>query len=326
MPFDDTVRHLDWPLREEQLAPLAPAETLVQLQYPSFPERDGLPSDNDFRRIARLVAGRPATTLRVYNGMSAVPDLNFLRFFPGLQGFSCELFELQSLDGIEEVAGSLRSFRFTRTRKAFAADFLSSMPRLERLVVEAHANGLDVLAGLHGLREVGLASVKLEGLDMLASLPDLWSLRLDLGATKNLNALRGKKGLKHLRIFRVTGLDDLGAIADMTGLQYLFLQDLTRVAELPAMDRLVALRRLQVDGLKDLRDFTPLLNARALEDLAVTNAPHVRLDDLLPLRSHPTLRRLLVGTGSLRRNEEITAALGLPSYRGQLDDDAFVYA
>ena len=64
--------------------------------------------------------------------------------------------------------------------------------------------------------------------------------------------------------------------------------------------------------MKGLNDLTPLSNAPSLEQLNLIDMRHLRLEHLEPLRNHPTLSSVAFGLGSIKRNEEATAAFGLP--------------
>lgn len=53
-----------------------------------------------------------------------------------------------------------------------------------------------------------------------------------------------------------------------------------------------------------------------MEDLVVINAKHLPIASFAPLRGHPTLKLATIGLGSLRRNAEAAALLGLPAAPG----------
>jgi len=91
----------------------------------------------------------------------------------------------------------------------------------------------------------------------------------------------------------------------------LFLEDLAGVTRLPSIAKLQRLRRLDLWNLKRLRDLSPILEAKSLEELYVYKAHHLRAIDFKILQGHPSLQRLSVGTGSLRRDAEVVRLLGL---------------
>jgi hypothetical protein len=85
----------------------------------------------------------------------------------------------------------------------------------------------------------------------------------------------------------VRGLSDLGPVADLPSLGYLFLQAQRQVISLPSFERTGALRRVHLQTMRGLRDV-----------------------------GHPTLREAAVGLGSKKKNDAIHALLGLPAPSG----------
>jgi hypothetical protein len=60
-----------------------------------------------------------------------------------------------------------------------------------------------------------------------------------------------------------------------------------------------------------LMDLEPLRDARVLRDLELVIC-RSWAGHLGPLRDHPTLQRLRLGTGSVRRNADFRSGLGYP--------------
>jgi hypothetical protein len=86
---------------------------------------------------------------------------------------------------------------------------------------------------------------------------------------------------------------------------------LRRVTELPSFAGCPELTHVHLETMKGLTDLSPLLTASALTDLTVADMGHLKPADVTVLRSHPTLRRLGVGLGSIRKNNEVKNVMGL---------------
>ena len=110
----------------------------------------------------------------------------------------------------------------------------------------------------------------------------------------------------------VRGLADLSPVADLTSLEYLSLQSLRQVSALPSLSRTERLGRVWLEHLVGLRDLTPLLTAPALTDLALVDMRHLQPDDVGVLADHPSLRRMIVGLGSERKNDAVRRLVPLP--------------
>lgn len=313
------MRTIHFPVTEDQLTRLGPRCERVQFDTYSFSTP---PTETDLERLAKFLRGYPEVALRVYGSPTTITDLEFLRHFTFVRRFYCDVFELQSLEGLRFLPDDVTALGLGRTRKRFSLTFLTRFRQLRDLYLEGHSRDFGVIGNLKHLEEVTLRSVSVPSLAPLVGLQKLWWLDMKLGGTRNLEDLRRLHGLKYLELWRIRGMDNIEPISDLTELQYLFLEDLSLVTSLPRMAKLQRLRRVDLWGLKRLRDMSPLLDAKSLEELYVYKASHLRLDDFKVLRGHPSLQRISVGTGSLRRNEEIEKSLGIAeATRGKGDFD-----
>jgi len=57
--------------------------------------------------------------------------------------------------------------------------------------------------------------------------------------------------------------------------------------------------------------------APALEDLIVIDMPQLTPEAFRPFVGHPTLRQAAIGLGSIKKNRQARAALGLPQIEGK---------
>jgi hypothetical protein len=303
--MDDSIRQIRPPLTSQQLAPLKPGCRVVQFADPLKPD--------EHARLANFLRAYPEVPLRAYGHYGhQVKDLSFLRHYPGLREFQVDLFELESLDGVEHLDSGLQFFALGATRtKKLDLGFLGRFSALKELCLESHTKGIQVLSRLRSLERLTLRSITLPDPSLLQGLDRLWWLALRLGGTSDLAHLPG--GLKYLELWMVKGLSDLSPIERLESLQFLFLQSLKQVTRLPRLTGLKDLRRVYLEGMKGLRDLSPLGHAPALEELDVVVAQHMQPEDFRPLREHPTLKRFFAGLGSLKRNQLAHEVVGLPA-------------
>ena len=106
------------PLTAQMLAPLPPQCPGVSIIEPL--------SDGDYQKVAELLSESPGKELYISQLETPewssrpfvehpITDLQFLRFFPSLQRFACNLFYLESLDGLQHLNACVRLRIFKNT-------------------------------------------------------------------------------------------------------------------------------------------------------------------------------------------------------------------
>jgi hypothetical protein len=299
------LRNVSSPLSPKMLSPLDSRCRVVQFNEPL--------AEGDYSRLALFLTGYPAVSLRVYGGTNPMKDLEFLRFFPAVTRFQADLWNLGSLDGLRHLSPGLAYLGLGAARvKSLSLSLLSRFECLEELFLEGHTKDIAVIRSLANLAQLTLRSITLPGLSILKPLKNLWSLDIKLGGTKELSLLPEIGALKYLELWMIKGLTDLAPVSSMPHLQFLFLQALRNVTELPDMKHLVNLRRLQLETMKGITALGPLTSAPALEELLVLDCSHLAVEDFACLKGHPTLKRVSAGLGSAKKNEGVKALLKLP--------------
>jgi hypothetical protein len=148
---------------------------------------------------------------------------------------------------------------------------------------------------------------------MLLPLPELRALDLKLGGTRDLSLLPRIGQLQYLELWMIRGLDDLTPLADVATLRSVHLEALKQITALPAdLSRLTRLDTIYLEAMKGLADLTPLLTAPALRRVALVNMPHIEPAQVGVLREHPSLRYLIAGLGSDRKNRAVQELVPLP--------------
>lgn len=292
-----TLREVCSPLTDEDLAPLVPEHTTVQISSRL--------TDDEFRRLADFMADYPDVRLRVYEGYDgSITDLDFLRFFPRLRRFSVDaIYELPSLDGIGELSDELEDLLIGWTRsKRFSLRELTKFQNLRTLYLEGQQKDFDAIGELRALEDLTLRSITLPDLSALLPLHRLTSLDIKLGGTRDLALLPQIGRLTYVELWRIRGVDDVSALAEIETLQHFFLQTLSRVTALPSFARSLSLRSAALDTMKGITDLAPLADAPYLELLRLIQMCQLDPEALRPFIGHPALKDGTWGLCSDRKN------------------------
>jgi hypothetical protein len=296
------VRHIRSPVTTRMLRPLEPIVELVQ--WP------GQLSDEEYRKVAHFMRENQDVPLRVWGRLESV---TFLKYFEFVRHFNLDAYNLQDLEGLRYLPPSLRSLGLGRTKKTFSLKILQAFPELRKLYLEGHRKDIDAISSLDKLERLTLRSVTLPDLSPLVPLRNLWWLAIKLGGTKNLRLLPSVGRLKYLELWQILGFSDIEPVGDVETLQLLQLQSLRRITHLPSFRKLKNLRALWIDTMRGLSDLSPLEEAQNLEDLGIIAAPNIRVEQLEPLKRLPSLRRVTIGLGSMKRNLEVEQLFNMPN-------------
>jgi hypothetical protein len=320
---DDTRVDFDDSVSADDLRELAKQPRLRVLQC-SEPVRDAVWSlINEHVSVAR-----PDVQVRVYGHYSSQCDLRFVRLLPnvrrfaadclrratgveaiagmqGLEALSLGIYELTDFSVLERAAPGLTSLTLGATRsKRLTLTPLSRFRSLRVLYLDGHEKHIEVLSGLPELEDVTLRSITTPDLEFLRHLPKLWSLDIKLGGIRNFKGIEGKDSIAYLELWQVRDLRNIDVVGTLRGLQYLFLQSLPHIEALPRLTELSALRRIIVQNLTGLRDFTAVASAPSLEEFALIQGNKQTPEQLLPVLRNPRVRSVSALFGSYRRNNE----------------------
>jgi hypothetical protein len=277
---------------------------------------------------AVFFTARADVLLRVYGYYGLTCDLSFTRLLPNVKRFSADglnkptgvehiaamtglrslrlgIFELKDLSILERVPAEITSLSLEATRnKRASLKVLSRFRALKELYLEGHSTDIEVLGELSGSEDLTLRSITTDDLRFLEPLQQLWSLDIKLGGIRNFTGIVGKESIKYLELWQVRELPDIEVVAALPGLQNLFLQSLPNVAAFPQLEDAKHLRRVVVENMKGLSDFSALEHAPALEEFDLNDAKKQAPQQLVPVLMNPTLRRISANFGSDRKNKE----------------------
>jgi hypothetical protein len=308
------LRQVSSPILDEQLRPLDPRCRVVQFNSPL--------TESDHRKLAAFICRYPKVPLRVYGHYGEpLQNLSFLKHYPFLAGFQVDVFHLESTAGIENLPNSLQYFGFGQTKsRKHTLDFLRRFNDLRELFLEGQSKDIEAVSTLAHLQKLTLRSITLPDLKLLLPLANLWSLDIKLGGTNNLELLPRIGRLKYLELWMIKGLRSLDAIGETRTLQNIYLQALKNVTVLPSLRNLEFLRRVTIDTMKGLTDLSPISQAPSLEELLVLSGNQWEPRDFRPFVGHPSLKTVVIGLGSVRKNRETEALLGLSRGDGPISE------
>ncbi|TCB92675.1 hypothetical protein E0H26_23725 [Micromonospora zingiberis] len=268
-----------------------------------------------YRALASIIQDNPQITLRAYGSDRELAELRFLEWFPGLRRFSfAHLYGVESLEPLARLAPELEFLNAGETKKALDLGPITQLTNLKELRVVSHRKGLtELLEANSGLRSLALWRLPLDRY-LPAIPPSVDALALTLGSLTADQWPDAVGNLRYLAIRGVRGVNELKRLNEIEALEWLWLDDLTKLSELPDFAQFRALLRLDLTGLKSLREadaLRSLSRAPRIEELLVADS-RLPVEAFRPLVGHPTLNRVGAGLGSERRNDQVDELLGKP--------------
>ncbi len=275
-----------------------------------------------------LISKRPDIELRVFGHYGKECDLSFLQYVPSAKKFSADclmecknienlallenlevlglgVFDLTSFEFLNEVSSKLKSLFIGQTKsKKPNISVISRFKELEYVYIEGQNKGIEAISELENLEKIVLRSVSSENIDYLKGLKKLWSVEIKLGGIKDFSALTEMTGIKYLELWQVRKLSDIDFISKLTDLQYLFLQSLPNIEKVPDLTANEKLRRIYFENLKGLKNVDSLENVKNLEEFAYVDCSNFQPEDLIPVLKNKTLKSVLAGFGSDKRNKK----------------------
>lgn len=272
-----------------------------------------------------VFATRPDIELRIFGHYSVECDLTFLERIPSLRKVTADcmrdttgievvtqlrnleslcvgIFDLDNFNFLEQVAPNLKVLGLYQTRsKKPKIESIARFENLEYLFLEEQQKGINAIKNLKKLQKIILRSITTTDIDFLQGLKQLWSVDIKLGGIKSFDALKTLPSLKFLELWQIRGLADLSFISDLTTLQNLFIQSLKQVKTLPDFSKNKFLRRIYLENMKGLDDFSTLKHIPNLKEFIICDE-NKEPDNFLPLFENPTVERVAGFLGSNKRN------------------------
>ncbi|HXT76942.1 MAG TPA: hypothetical protein VN780_11680 [Candidatus Eisenbacteria bacterium] len=297
-----------WDLINEELLP---CRTDIEIRAYGF-----YSSVCDLSFVARMrnVRHFAADCLRVAINVGCLAALE------NLESLSVGIHNLQNFDFLAEIPSGITHLSLVATKsKKPQLNLLARFRCLKTLYLEAQQNEIEALSELSMLEDLTLRSISTSGLGFLAGLDHLWSLDVKLGGIRDLSEIQGKQSIKYLELWQILGLRDVTVVSTLCNLQYLYLQSLRNVIAIPDLSKLRKLRRLYLENMKALADVSAVLRSPSLQEFIHISAQNVRPAQYEDLPGIKTLRNVLVGFGSRKKNQQFEALLrqsGIELFQG----------
>ncbi len=148
------------------------------------------------------------------------------------------------------------------------------------------------------------------------------TLELSLGGTTNLAALAGVPQLRALDLTMIRGLADCDVLGELRNIEYIGLRSLKHITRLPSLRAAARLTHVSIDQLRALTDTQAIADAPQLTSLSAVDMSPLQPSLFKTLVGHPTLRYVLGGFGSHKKNAqfaEMFAYLGTREREPHID-------
>ncbi|MCM3006096.1 leucine-rich repeat domain-containing protein [Priestia koreensis] len=313
-------------LTEAQIHKLRDNKDLKMIQFDSEVDNVTFQRLNDI-----LFSVRDDIVLRVYGFYQEQCDFSFLKSLPNLVRFHGECYEmvqniqslgelkklkelklsifyLDSFDILSHIPDTLEKLVLGKTKSTKPALYeLKRFKNLKTLFLIGHKKGIEALSSLENIEKLTLTSVSINDFTFLLPLHKLWYLSINFGSVNSFSALGILHSIKYLELFQIRKVEDLSFISFATNLQYLSLGNLPNVSVLPALNDLTHLRKIELENMKGLKDLSSLEYAPQLVEFSHRSAMSMQIEDYIPLLKNPILKRVSVGFGSDKKNNQFDA-------------------
>jgi hypothetical protein len=301
-----------FPARVQVRSPLVETDLARLPEGPVVVQFCSALTDADHRVLGNWFTGHPDAALRMYDSVGITipePDLEFLRYYPGLKGLILNLYHpdsaLSSLDGLRHLPDELRELVLELTRpKGFDLAALARFTALDQLLLSNCRKLPAVLGQLPGLRRLAIvgpvadlepigSAAKLEELRLgsvtadlapLRRLDSLTDLTISLGSITDLSVLPALHSLRRVELTWIRRLTDLSPLGHCARLEAIELEALRQVTALPDLSGARRLRSFFATTMNGLTDLSGLATAPALDRVGLRCKGPADLTDLARLR------------------------------------------
>lgn len=116
--------------------------------------------------------------------------------------------------------------------------------------------------------------------ELFDCLPQLWWLDIRGGTIKNIHSLPAAVNLRYLQLNQIRGLNDLTEIETLKQLELLSLYGLPKVCELPHLNLLTSLKRVEIGQMKGLRNLNSVWASDQLEEIYLSQNVPIDVADI----------------------------------------------
>ncbi len=242
---------------------------------------DKAPTDSDIEKAAERY--KDCDALSVFVDFDTWPDsqgeldLGFLAAFG--QMHALHLRYIAGLKSLAFLAGlpalSELTIGPTKTSRLDLTP-IQNLTSLKVLHLDKQSHRIEATSELSALEQLSIQSVSLKDLDFTHAIPQLDSLKIGLGGTRNLSFL-AKSRVRTLELWRIAKVENehIKPLSLAAHLRHLVLDQLSAVTALPDFSRAVHLQRVELRRMQNLEDIHTLEKAPALESLVLEDVPKI---------------------------------------------------
>lgn len=297
---------------------------------------------------------KPEISLRIY-GYGDL-DLKFLDSIPDLQNLSLEVNTIQNEQCLAQLSRLTSLVLFIKEHPDF--DFfhsfhsslkylylgtdeakqakvdISSITKFKELkqltLVRQSKNLQNIIPQFKELEELTLSSVgDLNDIRFISEMNSLYKLGLNNCGINNYDSLSCMIGLKCLSMWKASKLQTLDILSEMKGLQFLFLQTVNNPLAFPDISKLEKLRRIILYAVKQIRDFSSVIESQSVKEFAFYEIKNQEPEDFEPILKNRNIEKAYLWsfqTGYRKRMDALMAKYGcVQEYINFLNDSDFIY-
>ena len=207
---------------------------------------------------------------------------------------------------LETITPELAHLWLGTKSATFDLTALKKFQKLRRLSLHKCKKNIEIITELPALYELTLRGITLNSLKFINDIKSLRVLKVKLGSTNCFSDLNGNMAIIALELFKISKLANLDFLKDTHSVRVLKVRELMNVVSIPDLKGHVNLRHIELDNMKNLTDFSGLVNAPSLRSVsAVVCPPKLELDDIRPILEVECLKQCCFYSSSARKNVEI---------------------
>jgi hypothetical protein len=231
-----------------------------------------------------------------------IDNINSLESLCDLKSLSLDVHDLKDLSPLSKLR-HLRSLSLY-----FEKPTMISLESIKNLSLESLSLGkvknLETVSKVVNLKNLALSSISIDqkNISYLLKLEKLEKF-FYYGTTKvNLNLLPKIGKIKHLTL-KNASIDNFDFIAEMLSLETLNLQYLSKLEKLPSLRLLKNLKKIELWGVKNLKNISALFQAVNLEEFRLNQTKNFQPEDFRIFSQLPKLKIASVYFGAKKRDE-----------------------
>jgi hypothetical protein len=242
------------------------------------------------------------------DSIPAVSNIQILSHLERLRTLHLDVFRLQDFSIIKTLNSNLDMLRISAGGGGLSFDFdcawLARFTDLRALYLGKAKKNIQSLVEIESLENLTLRGITVQDISFINEL-QLTSLAVHWGAISCFEQLAGNTTISSIDLWRISKLQNLDFLGDMSGLESINLSQLKNVTSLPDLSKLTKLREIEIDELKNLDDISGLEYVKGLREVAIYSGFSMTPEAIMCLFRNPSIAEINCFTGSEKKNQEI---------------------